>query len=70
VAQATSEARACNISRRGSNRRRNIGIVLAVAAVGAAVAVVIAHAPLVSRIGAGVLALIAGEYLFQVREKT
>ncbi len=43
---------------------------LTVAVIACAVAVVVAHAPPISRIGVGVLALAAGEYLFQVREKT
>lgn len=63
-------AQACNISRRGANRRRNIGIVLAIATAASAVAVVVAGAPFLSRVGVGVIALIAGEYLFQVKEKT
>ena len=61
---------ACNISRKGSNRRRNTGIVVAALALAAAIAVVVLRAPLGWIIGVGVLALAAGEYLFQVKEKT
>jgi hypothetical protein len=63
-------APACNISRRGASKRSRIGIVLAIAAAIGAVAVVVMHAPLASRIGVGAIAWIAGIYLFQVKEKT
>jgi hypothetical protein len=70
VSDVTSSGQACNISRTGSNRRRNIGLVLALACAAAAAAVLLLHAPVISRIGVGVLALAAGVYLFQVKEKT